>query len=132
MRGTHMLTLSKPTTATYGLHSFSYFSSQQWNDLSDVCNVSIRLISFHSFLSYFESVFFLGFRYLNLFLEDISYECSYSKIRVKIKVICMYVCVQSRCTFNKRSLYTVSKDFLVVVQYFRIFPNQEWFETLHN
>ena len=44
----------------------------------------------------------------------------------------MYVCVRLRCTFNKRSRNTVSNDFLVVVQYFRIFPNQEWFETLHN
>ena len=35
LRGTHMLTLSKPTTTTYGLHSFSYFSAQQWNDLPD-------------------------------------------------------------------------------------------------
>ena len=25
LRGTHMLTLSKPRTTTYGLHSFSYF-----------------------------------------------------------------------------------------------------------
>ena len=35
IRGTDMLTLSKPTrptTTTYGLHSFSYFSSQQWHD----------------------------------------------------------------------------------------------------
>ena len=35
LRGTHMLTLSKPRTTTYGLHSFSYFSAQQWNDLPD-------------------------------------------------------------------------------------------------
>ena len=42
------------------------------------------------------NIFFSVFRYLNLFLEDISYIiCSYSKIRVKIKVIyvCMYVCM---------------------------------------
>ena len=35
LRGTHMLTLSKPRTTTYGPHSFSYFSDQQWNDLRD-------------------------------------------------------------------------------------------------
>ena len=35
LRGTHMLTLSKPRTTAYGLHSFSYFSAQQWNDLPD-------------------------------------------------------------------------------------------------
>ena len=28
-----MLTLSKPRTTTYRLHSFSCFSAQQWNDL---------------------------------------------------------------------------------------------------
>ena len=28
-----MLTPSKPRTKTYGLHSFSCFSAQQWNDL---------------------------------------------------------------------------------------------------
>ena len=31
--GTHMLTISKPKTTTYVLHSFSYFSVQRWNDL---------------------------------------------------------------------------------------------------
>ena len=31
--GTHMLTISKPKTTTYGLHPFSYFSVQRWNDL---------------------------------------------------------------------------------------------------
>ena len=35
LHGTHMLTLSKPRTTTYGLHSFCYFSAQQWNDLSN-------------------------------------------------------------------------------------------------
>ena len=35
LRGTHMLTLNKPRTTTYGLHYFSYFSAQQWNDLPD-------------------------------------------------------------------------------------------------
>ena len=30
-----MLTLSKPKTTTYGLHSFSYFSAQRWNDTPD-------------------------------------------------------------------------------------------------
>ena len=35
LRGTHMFTLNKPRTTTYGLHSFSYFSTQQWNDLHD-------------------------------------------------------------------------------------------------
>ena len=35
LRGTHMLTLSKSRTTTYGPHSFSYFSAQQWNDLPD-------------------------------------------------------------------------------------------------
>ena len=31
--GTHMLTISKPRTTTYGLHYFSYFSVERWNDL---------------------------------------------------------------------------------------------------
>ena len=35
LRCTHMLTLNKPRTTTYGLHYFSYFSAQQWNDLPD-------------------------------------------------------------------------------------------------
>ena len=35
LRRTHMLTLNKPRTTTYGLHYFSYFSAQQWNDLPD-------------------------------------------------------------------------------------------------
>ena len=35
LRGTHVLTLSKPRTTTSGLDSFSYLSAQQWNDLSD-------------------------------------------------------------------------------------------------
>ena len=35
LRRTHMLTLSKPRMTTHGLHSFSYFSAQQWNALPD-------------------------------------------------------------------------------------------------
>ena len=35
LRGTHVLTLSKPRTTTSGLDSSSYLSAQQWNDLSD-------------------------------------------------------------------------------------------------
>ena len=35
LRGTHLLTLRKTRTTTYGLHSFSYFSAQQWNALPD-------------------------------------------------------------------------------------------------
>lgn len=46
--------------------------------------------------------------------------------------ICMYVYVRSRCTCNKRAVIRWVTIFFVVVQYFRIFPNQEWFETLHN
>ena len=45
LRGTHMLTLSKPRTTTYGLHSFSYFSAQQWNALPD----ELRNITFPDF-----------------------------------------------------------------------------------
>ena len=44
-RGTHMLTLSKPRTTTYGLQSFSYFSAQQWNDLHD----ELRNCTFNDF-----------------------------------------------------------------------------------
>ena len=35
LSGTHMLTLSKRRKTTHGLHSFSYFSAQQWNALPD-------------------------------------------------------------------------------------------------
>lgn len=35
LRLSYMLTLNKPKTTTYGLHSFSYFPAQQWNDLPD-------------------------------------------------------------------------------------------------
>ena len=35
VRGTLMLTLSKPRTTAYWLHSFSYFAAQQWNALPD-------------------------------------------------------------------------------------------------
>ena len=45
LRGTHMLTLSKPRTTTYGLHSFPYFSAQQWNDLPD----ELRSSTFNDF-----------------------------------------------------------------------------------
>ena len=57
LRGTHMLTPSKPRTTTYGLSSLTYFSAQRWNDLPDELRnstfndfkrrVSILLISFH-------------------------------------------------------------------------------------
>ena len=61
LRRTHMLTLNKPRTTTYGLHYFSYFSAQQWNDLPDelrgstfndfkpTCRVWIRLLVFTNF-----------------------------------------------------------------------------------
>ena len=48
MRGTHMLTLSKPVQQQpmdYTL--FLIFPPSNGTILSDVCNVSIRLISFH-------------------------------------------------------------------------------------
>ena len=35
LRGTYMLTLTKPRTTTNRLHSFSYFSAQQWKALPD-------------------------------------------------------------------------------------------------
>ena len=40
-----MLTLSKPRTTTYELHSFGYFSAQQWNDLSN----ELRSSTFNDF-----------------------------------------------------------------------------------
>ena len=61
LRNTHMLTLSKHRMTTYALHSFPYFSTQQWNALhnelrnstfpewSNMCKVSIHLISFTNF-----------------------------------------------------------------------------------
>ena len=92
LHGTHMLTLSKPRKTTYGLHSFSYFSVQQWIDLPDelrtvllmilsnVCKVWIRLISFHCFVPFCVCIFFFSeldiliIKKINyLFLEDISY-----------------------------------------------------------
>ena len=45
LRGTHILTPSKPRTTTSGLHSFSYLSAQQWNDVSDELTNS----TFHDF-----------------------------------------------------------------------------------
>ena len=35
LRGNYILSLSKPTTTTYGLNSFSYFSVKQWIALPD-------------------------------------------------------------------------------------------------
>ena len=55
LRGTHMLTLSKPRTTTYGLDSLSYFSAQQWNNLPDefrnsaVNDFKRRVQSLHTF-----------------------------------------------------------------------------------
>ena len=55
LRGTHMLTLSKLRTTTYGLRFFPYFSAQQWNALPDELRNSTfpdfkrRLISFTNF-----------------------------------------------------------------------------------
>ena len=86
LHGTHMLTLSKPRTTTYGLHSLSYFSTQQLNDLPN----ELRSNTFNDFKRHLQSlnklslisftnfclilcVFVFNFRHLNLFLEDISY-----------------------------------------------------------
>ena len=75
LRGTHMLTLSKPRTTTYGLHSFSYFSAQQWNALPD----ELRNITFPDFkrrfirFTNFGLALCVSFRDRNFFLEDISY-----------------------------------------------------------
>ena len=35
LRGNYILSLPKPKTTTYGLHSFSYLSAKMWNSLSD-------------------------------------------------------------------------------------------------
>ena len=72
-------------TTNYGLHSFSCFSAQQWNDLPG----ELRNCIFNDFkrcvqsLNTFDKLslifvlfcvyFFQFFRDLNLFLEDISY-----------------------------------------------------------
>ena len=45
LRGTHILTLSKPRTTTSGVNSFSYLSAQQWNDLPD----ELRNSTIHDF-----------------------------------------------------------------------------------
>ena len=50
--------------------------------------------------------------------------------------LCIYVCMyksgQDVHAIHKRAVIRWVTIFFVVVQYFRIFPNQEWFETLHN
>ena len=80
-----MSTLSEPRTTTYGLHSFSCFSAQQWNDLpcelrncifNDFKRFLQSLNTFDKlslFLSYFVCIFFSVVRDLNFFLKDISY-----------------------------------------------------------
>ena len=75
LRGTHMLTLSKPRTTTYGLRSFFYFSAQQWNALPD----ELRNSTFPNFKRRFTSFTNFGlalcvsFRDRNFFLKDISF-----------------------------------------------------------
>ena len=57
-----MLTLSKPRTTTYRLHSFSCFSAQQWNDLPGeliIFNDFKRCVqSLNTFEKYFVCIFF--------------------------------------------------------------------------
>ena len=100
LRGTHMLTLSKPRTTTFGLHSFSCFSAQQWNDLPDElksctfndCKRRVQSLNtfdwfsliFVLFCVYFFSQFF---EILIYFSKISAIQCSYSEIRVKIKVM---------------------------------------------
>ena len=75
LRGTHMLTLSKLRTTTYGLRSFFYFSAQQWNALPH----ELRNSTFPDFKRRFTSFTNFGlalcvsFRDRNFFLKDISY-----------------------------------------------------------
>ena len=45
LRGNNILSLRKPRTTSYGLNSFSYFSSKLWNTLPD----SIRMSEFMDF-----------------------------------------------------------------------------------
>ena len=45
LRITHTLSQSNPRKTTYGPHSFSYFSAQQWNDLPD----ELRKCTFNDF-----------------------------------------------------------------------------------
>ena len=51
--------------------------------LSDVCTVSIRLISFTNFCLIFFVYFFSVFRDLNLFPEDIRYSVATLKFELK-------------------------------------------------
>ena len=43
VRGTEILSLPKPQTTTYGLHSFSYLAEKLWNSLSDDIRSSATL-----------------------------------------------------------------------------------------
>ena len=45
LRGNNILSLRKPRTTSYGLNSFSFFSSKLWNTLPD----SIRMSAFTDF-----------------------------------------------------------------------------------
>ena len=56
-RGTDILSLSRPTSTSYGLHSFTYFTCKTWNSLHENIRTEstladfkrvIRTISFHS------------------------------------------------------------------------------------
>ena len=56
-RGTDILSLYRPTSTSYGLHSFKYFTRKSWNSLPENIRTEstlagfkrlIRPISFHS------------------------------------------------------------------------------------
>ena len=40
LRGNNILSLCKPRTTSFGLHSFSYFAAKQWNELPDCIRTS--------------------------------------------------------------------------------------------
>ena len=54
-RKTNILSLCKPVTSTYGLNSFRYFASKNWNSLPDNVRSESTLPGFRKLL---EAIFF--------------------------------------------------------------------------
>ena len=74
LRGAHTLSLQRPLTTAYGIHSFSYYVAKFWNSLLD----SLKKVSdFTEFRRNLFEIYYLINLYVNFFfflsLEDTSY-----------------------------------------------------------
>ena len=111
LRGHHILSLSKPRTTVYSLHSFNYLAAKLWNSLSDgleLARIYMNLrgkflvlsnMYFHIYCKLHPILFFISYfinvsfdRHVNLiFLLSFVFSLYFIIYNTKTLALCSYV-----------------------------------------